>query len=69
MDEGSTDSKIDDLLRFVSTLVQRQREEVGTARGRSLRTFNSHFTPPDANVIQQSTFESSRVVSVGVNRL
>jgi len=28
MDEGSTDSKIDDLLRFVSTLVQRQREEV-----------------------------------------
>jgi len=28
MDEGSTDSKIDDLLRFVSSLVQRQREEV-----------------------------------------
>jgi len=28
MDEGSTDSKIDDLLKFVSSLVQRQREEV-----------------------------------------
>ena len=28
MDEGSTDSKIDDLLRYVSSLVQRQREEV-----------------------------------------
>jgi len=28
MDEGSTDSKIDDLLRYVSALVQRQREEV-----------------------------------------
>jgi len=28
MDEGSTDSKVDDLLKFVSSLVQRQREEV-----------------------------------------
>lgn len=28
MDEGSTDSKVDDLLRFVTQLVERQREEV-----------------------------------------
>lgn len=28
MDEGSTDSKVDDLLRYVTLLVERQREEV-----------------------------------------
>ena len=28
MDEGSTDSKVDDLLRYVTMLVERQREEV-----------------------------------------
>ena len=29
MDEDSTESKVDDLLRFVQTLVERQKEEVG----------------------------------------
>ena len=28
MDEGSTDSKVDDLLRYVTLLVEKQREEV-----------------------------------------
>jgi len=32
MDEGSTDSKVDDLLRYVLTLVERQKEEVSIPR-------------------------------------
>jgi len=36
MDEDSTESKVDDLLRQVQMLVERQREEVSSAREKRL---------------------------------
>ena len=41
MDEDSTESKVDDLLRQVQMLVERQREEVSSAREKRL-TLDRH---------------------------
>jgi len=55
MDEGSTDSKIDDLLRYVNALVQRQREEVTDSINLSVACASSTSPMSECTMLKADT--------------